>query len=191
MGNLFQKQDIGAFYQNAINKDFARQNLFRILYISSGSSNIIFNETDLVYVTATNLPKRAIKNVKVPFMGLDFNVPGTANYPNSDGWSVTFRMPQDLSIRSKLEIWTRRTFDDATSTGAYELKNLGTVALALMGKGGQVLRVYQLVGAYCVTMGDYKLDVTTAGEIVTQDATIAYQYWIQPESSSILLGGGV
>jgi hypothetical protein len=55
-----------------------------------------------------------------------------------------------------------------------------------MGKGGQVLRVYNLIGAYCVNIGDYNLDVTTGGDIVTTQATIAYQYWVQPESSPLL-----
>lgn len=188
MGNLFQNQDIAGFFQNAINKDFARTNLFRILSIESGSTGIIFGPEDLVYVTTTTLPNRAINNVKVPFMGLSFNVPGTANYPGSDAWNVTFRMPQDLVIRQKLELWTRGTFDDATSTGAYEVKNLGNINLALMGKGGQVLRNYTLVGAYCTNVGTYNLDITTAGEIVTQQATIAYQYWIQPEASPFAVG---
>ena len=118
-------------------------------------------------------------------MGLKFNVPGTATYPGSEAWNVTFRMPQDLGIRQKLELWTRGTFDDATSTGAYEVKDLGGVGLALMGKGGQVLRVYNLVGAYCTNVGQYNLNSTTAGEIVELQATIAYQFWIQPEASPI------
>jgi hypothetical protein len=178
MPNLFQNQDINNFYQNAFNRDFARTNLFRILNINSGATNINFDESDLVYVTSTTLPQRAINNVQVPFMGMQFNVPGTANYPNSAGWNVTFRMPQDLGIRAKLEAWSRGTFDDQTSTGAYEVKNLGTVTLALMGKNGNPLSIYTLVGAYCTNIGDYALDITQAGEIVTQPATIAYQFWV-------------
>lgn len=188
MPNIFQNQDINNFYQTAINKDFARTNLFRVLYISSGTSGITFGSDDLVYITTTSLPTRAINNIAVPFMGLSFNVPGTANYPNSNAWNVTFRMPQDLSIRRKLELWTRGTFDDSTSTGAYEVRNLGQVGLALMSKRGQVIRLYNLIGAYCVNIGDYTLDATQAGEIVTQQATIAYQYWTQPESSPLGIG---
>jgi hypothetical protein len=46
-----------------------------------------------------------------------------------------------------------------------------------MSKGGQPIRSYKLVGAYCVSLGDYALDSTDTGSVVEQEATIAYQYW--------------
>jgi len=186
MPNLFQHQDINNFFEAALSKDFARTNLFRVLYISSGASDIVFDREELVYITTTSLPDREIKNVQVPFMGLQFNVPGTASYPGSNAWNVTFRMPQDLSIRKKLELWTRATFDDATSTGAYNLRDLGQIGIALMGKDGTPIRVYNLMGAYCTKVGTYNLDVTAAGEIVTQQVTLAYQFWVQPETSPLI-----
>jgi hypothetical protein len=177
MANIFSNQNIQNFYQTAYKKDFARKNLFRVVGIQTGIAGLTFDDTDLVYVTSASLPQRAINNVKVPFMGMSFNVPGTANYPGNDGWKIKFRMPQDLSIRAKLEAWTRVIFNDATTTGAYGLNNLGTIWISLMSKGGQPIRNYKLIGAYCVSMGDYGLDVTDGGTIVEQEATIAYQYW--------------
>lgn len=186
MANLFNNQDINNFFQRALAVDFARKNLFRINYINGGSSGIFFDQSDLVYVTSTTLPQRAIKNVPVPFMGLSFNVPGTANYPGSDSWKVTLRMPADNSVRLKLEAWTRATFDDqdgvnaAGSTGAYNLRNLGEVSLSLMDKQGIPSLTYNLIGAYCTNVGEYALDVTSAGEIVELPITIAYQFWTNP-----------
>jgi hypothetical protein len=189
MANLFNKQDINNFYATAFNRDFARQNLFRLNYITTGASQIVFNQSDLVYVTTTSLPQRAIKNIPVPFMGLQFNVPGTANYPGSDTWAVTFRMPADLGIRQKLDNWTRATFNDQDSgftpgsTGAYNVGDLGEVSLSLMSKQGIPIRTYLLVGAYCTNIGQYTLDSTTGGDIVTLQASIAYQFWYQPEDT--------
>jgi len=175
MGNLFANQDIQGFFQNAINKDFARTNLFRV--ISIVTPEITFDESDLVYITTTTLPARAISNVAVPFMGLKFNVPGTATYPGSEGWQVTFRMGQDLAIRNKLEAWSRSIFDDATSTGAYSAGNLGNVTLALMDKTGEPLSIYNLIGAYVQNIGTFTLNTTTEGTVVETQATLAYQYW--------------
>jgi hypothetical protein len=179
MSNIFSGQSITDFYQNARQRDFARKNLFRILSIEGGRAGggIVFDQSDLVYVTTTSLPKRSINVVNVAYMGMKFNVPGTAQYPGSEAWTVKFRMPQDLTIRRKLEAWTRFTFDDATSKGAYSMGDLGTVTLALMDKKGTPSLVYRLVGAFCVNLGEYALDATDAGTIVEQDAVLAYQYW--------------
>jgi len=176
MAGLFDTQGIQNFYDAAIQKDFARQNLFRVL--SLGGSN--FTQQELLYVTTTTLPGRAITNVTVPYMGLTFNVPGTANYPNSQGWQVTFRLPSDLSVRRKFEDWTKYIFDDSTTTGAYSIPGKDAnsqIVLELIDKQGNPIRQYTLFGAYCQAVGDLTVNVTTAGEILEQTATLAYQYW--------------
>jgi hypothetical protein len=176
MAGLFDTQGIENFYDAAIVKDFARQNLFRVL--SLGGNN--FTQQELLYVTATTLPGRAITNVPVPFMGLQFNVPGTANYPNSQGWQITFRVPSDLSIRKKFEDWTRFVFDDRLSSGAYSIPSKDAqnqIVLVLLDKLGNPLREYTLFGAYCQTVGDLTVNLTSAGEILEQQATLAYQFW--------------
>jgi len=179
MSNIFQGQSITDFYQSTRQRDFARKNLFRILSIDGGlaGGGVTFDSSDLVYVTSTTLPKRSINVVNVAYMGMKFNVPGTASYPGSEAWTVKFRMPQDLLIRRKLEFWTRATFDDATTQGAYSMGDLGTITLALMDKRGVPTITYRLVGAFCVNLGEYALDATDAGTVVEQDAVIAYQYW--------------
>jgi hypothetical protein len=176
MAGLFDTQGIENFYDAAIVKDFARQNLFRVLAL--GGNN--FTQQELLYVTSTTLPGRAITNVPVPFMGLSFNVPGTANYPNSQGWQITFRVPSDLSILRKFEDWTKYIFDDRLSTGAYNIPSKdvqGQIVLVLLDKQGTPLREYTLYGAYCQAVNDLTVNLTSAGEILEQQATIAYQFW--------------
>lgn len=176
MAGLLDTQGIENFYDTAIANDFARQNLFRVISLGG----VRFTTNELVYVTSTTLPGRAITNVQVPFMGLVFNVPGTANYPNSSGWQVTFRVPSSLSIRRKFEEWTTQVFDDSTSTGAYNIPSKDAsnqTILVLIDKQGNPLRTYTLFGCYCQAIGDLQVNVTSAGEILEQQATLAYQYW--------------
>jgi hypothetical protein len=177
MPDIFHNQSIQNFYDVALQKDFARKNLFRVNFIETSFSNITFDERDLVYIETLSLPQRTINNQQVRFMGLDFNVPGTASYPGSNAWNVTFRMPGDLSLRGKLEQWTRNVFDDQTSRGAYNLSDLGIMSLSLMDKEGLPIIQYILEGVYCVSLGDYSLDIKDNGSIVTQPAVLAYQYW--------------
>ena len=65
-------QHISDFYTQVQAKDFARQFQFRVTEMA----NTNFGEDTFVYLQTGNLPGRAINNVQVPFMGLNFNVPG-------------------------------------------------------------------------------------------------------------------
>jgi hypothetical protein len=176
MSGILDQYGIENFYNTAQVNDFARTNLFRVVALGGTT----FDTNELLYVTTTTLPAKAIQNVEVPFMGLRFNVPGTVNYPNSAGWQVTFRLPQNISIRQKLEAWQRSIFDDSTSTGAYNIPSTAAsnqVVLVLIDKQGNPLETYTLYGAWLQQIGELSLDITAAGDVLTQQATIAYQYW--------------
>lgn len=175
-------QNISDFYTTATTRDFARQFQFRLVTLA----NTNFGESDLVYLESANLPGRTITNVPVPFMGLQFNVPGTATYPGSDAWAVTFRCDQNYDIRAILENATFETFDDSSSTGDYNIaRRSSQVILNLLGKDPDtVLRQYTLVGAYIATVGESTYNLTDSGSIVTVPATIAYQYWRVTKSGS-------
>jgi hypothetical protein len=172
---MANNQTIAKFYSNIQSKDFARQFQFRVV---SPFANTNFNADNLIYLETANLPGRSITNVQVPFMGLQFNVPGTATYPGSDAWSVTFRCDQNYDIRSTLENATFLTFDDGASTGNFNTaRNSSRIVLELLGKDMSVVRTYTLFGAYVVSVGDIAYNVGDSGAIVTVPATIAYQYW--------------
>jgi hypothetical protein len=83
-------QTIQGFYTAAQSKDFARNNLFRVLNINFGSgSSVTFDESDLIYATTATLPGKSITNVTAPYMGLNFNVPGVVQYDGSDSYTIT------------------------------------------------------------------------------------------------------
>lgn len=176
MSGILDTYGIENFYNTAATNDFARQNLFRVVSLGG----VRFTSDELLYLTTAQLPAKAINNVQVPFMGLKFNVPGTVNYPGSEGWTVKFRVPQNLSIRRKFEDWQKSVFDDSTSTGAYNVPSKDAsnqIVIVLIDKNGNPLRTYTLFGAWVQQVGALALDVTTAGEIIEQEVTIAYQYW--------------
>jgi hypothetical protein len=167
-------QNITSFYKVAQTRDFARQFQFRLVdFMNTG-----FEEDDLVYVQTASLPGRTVNNVQVPYMGLQFNVPGTAQYPGSAGYAVTFRCDQNYDLRSVLEQATFDTFNDNTSTGNYNTPSDGSViTLHLLNKDLSAIVGYQLIGAYITSLGDSQYDISDNGAIQTIDATIAYQFW--------------
>ena len=167
-------QNISDFYSSVQQKDFARQFQFRLVQLA----NTNFGEDTLIYVETATLPGRSITNVQVPFMGLQFNVPGTATYPGSESYAVTFRCDQDYNIRAALENATFNTFDDGTSTGDFNIaRNSSVITMNLLNKSGGTVRQYTLYGAYVVSVGDLSYNLGDSGTIQTVPTTLAYQYW--------------
>jgi hypothetical protein len=167
-------QNISDFYRIAQERDFARQFQFRMIQLA----NTNFDEEELVYLETATLPGRTINNIQVPYMGLQFNVPGTASYPGSDSYAVTFRCDQNYNIRSVLENATFNTFDDSASIGDYNIaRNSSVIVLNLLNKIGGTVRQYTLYGAYVASLGEISYDISDNGSIVKVPATLAYQYW--------------
>jgi hypothetical protein len=167
-------QNITSFYKVAQSRDFAR--LFQFRLVQFGNTG--FGEDDLIYVETATLPGRQITNVPVPYHGLQFNVPGTAQYPGSAGYNVTFRSDQNHDLRSVLEQVTFGTFNDNTSTGNYNTPSDGLIlTMQLFGKNLQTVAEYSLIGVYVQNINDTQYTITDTGSVATVEATLAYQFW--------------
>ena len=172
-------QTIQGFYTQAQAKDFARNNLFRVLNVNFGDgTEVEFEESDLVYATTATLPGKTIQNIAVPYMGLDFNVPGTVKYDNSDSYTLTFRSDETHNLREKFLQVQADTFDDADSTGNYFMPSADAVIdLVLLDKELNRVAQYQLVGCSIRNVGEQSYDSTGTGDIVEFTTTIAYHYF--------------
>jgi len=176
-------QNIQDFYTQVVNKDFARQHQFRIGDWAVDNTNFI-DEKDFVYLETATLPGRAINNVAVPFMGMNFNVPGTASYPGSDSYAVTFRCDSSYDLRSKLEAATFKTFNDENSNNNYDISKSSNLTLQLLDKTMKPVRTYNLYGVWVVSVGDLSYNLGDNGTIQTVPVTLAYQYWRPIDTSS-------
>ena len=173
-------QLITDFYKVAVNRDFARDINFRLLSINTGgTSNVTFNEDDLVYIKAATLPGRAVTNVQVPYMGLKFNIPGTANYPGSESYELKFYCDAKSAIRQKFEQWNRDIFDDATSTGNYFTpRQTSTIDMVQLDKQNNRIAQYQLVGVAVNDVGALQYNISEGtGATIEFTAKISYHYW--------------
>jgi hypothetical protein len=174
-------QTIQDFYKVAQERDFARDFMLRVRAIGDNR----FDEKDFVYIKTAILPSRSIANQQVPYMGLNFNVPGTANYEGSDAWAVKFHADRDGLIRERLEAWQKEIFDDATSTGNLAVKGIDKVIqLDLVDDKLNVLNTYKLFGVYIVKMGDISYDIQGNGKTLEYDATLAYHFWRHTKTAS-------
>lgn len=173
------KQTIQDFYTQAQVKDFARTNLFRVLNINFGTgSGVVISENDLVYARTASLPAKQITNVAVPYMGLNFNVPGVATYPESEAYVINFYADEAQTIRQKFLQVVDDTFNDATSTGNYFTPSqTAVIDLVQLNKQLNKIAQYQLVGVSIRNVGPLAYDITTTGEVQNFDVTLAYHYF--------------
>lgn len=173
---------ISDFYEKAITKDFSRKHQLRVISIGG-----IVGPEHNVYITTANLPGYEINNVPTPFMGMEFNVPGTGKFPGSSNWQVTFRCDLNFDIRSKFDAWQRQIFtaiEDPNiesmpgSTGYYHIPDQShNILLGLHDRDGNFYRKYNLVGCYPQSVAPMQYDQTDAGTLATFDVVLAYQYW--------------
>jgi hypothetical protein len=134
-------------------------------------------QDDLVYAQTAQLPGREIAPQDVPYMGLDFTVPGAAKYPGSKEYKITFYSDEEQTVRTNIYNWLTKTFNDATSNGNYGISDSSCLTLALLDMTGNISQMFILHGIYPVSIGAIDYKMTGAGAAVNMDCTLAYQFW--------------
>ena len=179
-------QNITNFYKVATQKKFSRDFQLRVSSFIVNNATDLFGEDDLVYIKSATLPARKIENIQAPYMGLNFNVPGAATYPNSNSWSVTFYADQALELRQRLESVMSSTFSPFNSN-ANDITLPGPenkIDLMLLDDKMDSLSIYTLYGAYVTELGAIDYKMTGNGAIQEIKATVAYQYWVSEVDAS-------
>ena len=185
-------QTILNFYSQATTRDFSRDFLFRVTELNiTGMPSM--QENELVYVKAADLPGRSITNVAVPYMGLNFNVPGGATYPGSDSYSLAFYLDKDGALRNYFENVSRTLFDESNnSTGIYGTPNSEAyIELAQLNKNLDPINIYKLHGASLRNISNISYAIAAGtGQTVEVTATFAYHFYttkqsILPESNIV------
>ena len=180
MSNYRSNQDIEQFYQRAQARDFSRDFLFRVhdIVLAGG---VTLDEGDLVYAKTAALPSRQITNIEAPYMGLNFNVPGNATYPGSEGYSINFYLDASSELRNRLEFASRTLFDDTDSTGQYATPSEDYyIHLQQLNKKLEPISDYMLYGASLRNIENIEYEMAEGnGKTVAMTATIAYHFYRQ------------
>lgn len=171
-------QTIGNFYDRALAREFSRDFLFRVINITF-AGGAIFDESELIYAKTATLPARGITNVQSKFMGLPFNIAGTATYPGAEGYVINFYCDAQSQLRNKFLAESRRIFDDATSTGDYNIASrANTITLVQLDKALEPVTVFKLVGASVRNVGPISYNMADGtGQPVAFDATVSYHFF--------------
>ena len=170
---------IQTFFQQAQERQFARDFLFRVKQIDIAGGLSFNGETDLVYARTATLPGRAIENKTANYFGQEFQVPGKSTYTNAAGYQIEFYHEEGIDLRKKFERASRAVFDNETSTGAYHMPGEESkIILTVLDINLTETDTIELVGASIRDIGEVSYNIADGtGEILTFPVTFAYHYY--------------
>lgn len=109
--------NITQFISVAGQRDFARNNLFRVQAFKVPGI-LELDETDLVYCKGAQLPGRTTPTATVSYHGMKMNYnQSTVEYPGAESYTLEFYLDKDSALRQKFELASRAVFDDANTSG--------------------------------------------------------------------------
>ena len=115
--------NISDFIQVASQKDFARNNLFRVLSLDCRGLNLSLDE--LVYCKGGALPGRNNPTSQVQYHGMKMTYnQSTIEYPGADDYQLKFYCDANSELRRKFEEASRYVFNDKTNTGNWRFPSI-------------------------------------------------------------------
>lgn len=186
-----EKLLISDFYTKSLEVDFARDNHFRVTdIVPTPSLGIDFDSNELIYARSAKVPARNITNVEAKYMGMTFNLPGIAEYPESANYTLEFYCDKNSSIRNKFEQWSRAIFNDGTSTGNYSVPGRDAyIELTQVDAAFEAIQKYKLVGVSIRSVGDVSYEIAEGtGAVKTFSVTLAYHYY-ELDNTGVASGG--
>lgn len=164
-------QGIQDFYTAARNHGFARDYQLRVAQLGD-----LFqppNDNLFVYAKTAHIPKRNIQTVNVNFKGFAYNVPMQVQY-EAGAWPLTIYCDEAYTVRTQIEAWQKRIFDEHTMQGNLENK---IIQLNLLNDKTDTIGIYRLHGVVPQSIGEIGYDLGGNGKPLSFEITFAFQYW--------------
>ncbi len=140
---------------------------------------------------SASLPPFIVGEIRIPFMGRTIKVAGDREF---EDWNVTVSNDEDFAVRGMFEKWNNainrlesNVRDAAIDLEAYKVDML----IEQYSKDGEVIRSYELIGAFPPVIGPIELGWETTNEIETFQVRFAYDYLLPVVESSSKKHGGV
>lgn len=175
----------------------ARPALFRVVFSAPQISGLNLQAVGSLSFKcrAAELPASTVAAVEVPYFGRKIKVAGDRTFAD---WQVTMMNDEDFSARTLFEAWSNglnRLVSNVRDPGATnESKGIGSYKVDMQvqqfGKDGEIIRGYNIVGAFPTEIGAIALDWDNQNQIETFPVTFAYDYWEPVSAASSKIGAG-
>lgn len=183
-------QNIGTFINVASRRDFARDNLFRVMQLNTRGLSL--SEDDLVYCKGAKMSGREVPHSEpVKYMGMDLYYPqSTVKYPDAGEYSLDFYLDASGHLREKFEIASRVLFNDATSTGDWSFPSISdTLTLAALDFNLEPQEYITYYGVSIKTIGDYDTKAAE-GQGVAMSIPVNFTYlYYRRNGSDVVFDG--
>ena len=164
-------------FKNQLTGGGARPNQFRVsLNFPSFVGNGILAAAQGMFLCKTaTLPASTLENIAVQYRGRAVNFAGERTF---EQWTVTIYNDTQMGIRSSFEQWSDGIQNHGYTTGLINPAQYQVdMNVAQLGRGGDIIKVYEFNDAYPINIGPVNLDFETTNQISTFDVTFQYNYW--------------
>jgi hypothetical protein len=187
MFNIDEFKALGLVYGGA------RPTLFQVVVSPPPALNLDLISVKKFELTAraSSVPEQNVDQIQIPYMGRKIKVAGDRTYAD---WRVTIMNDEDFGVRSMFEMWSnalnRAVSNTRMAIGSGTESYKADMTVLQFAKDGELIRGYQLVGAWPQLVESMELDWDSTNQIQNFNVTLAYDYWIPTiENSSKILGG--
>ena len=178
--------NIPNFITVAGRKDFARNNLFRVMSLKCRGLEL--DENELLYCKGGILPGRNNPTSQVQYHGMKLTYnQSTVEYPGADDYQLKFYCDANSELRQKFEEASRLVFNDVSNTGNWRFPSTeDMITLAALDFNLEPLEYIKLVGV-CFK-GIDPIDFQSAegdGSAIEITAHFSFLYYRRNGSNSV------
>ena len=172
--------NINTFKQAGLIFGGARPSLFEVVLTVPGAIgiNLVAVQKFSFLCKAAELPESTISNIEIPYFGRKIKVAGERTFSD---WTVTIMNDEDFAVRSMFELWSNainrhvaNVRDIALSAEQYKT----LVDVLQYSKDGELIRSYQLVGAFPTAISGIGLGWDSANAVEEFTVNFSYDYWV-------------
>jgi hypothetical protein len=169
-------QLISNFNTVASQKDFSRNNLYRLMSLKTRALEL--DESDLIYCRGAQIPGRENPSASVNFHGMEFRYPKSTVKYDGSSYTLKFLLDANGDLRRKFEEASRIIFNDQSNTCNWRFPGAtDQIVIAQLGLNMEPIKIYTLYGVCITKIEAYDSDFTGEGEAVEISVTFTYNYY--------------
>jgi len=180
--------NISTFKSRGLTSGGARPSLFEVyLTIPPFVAAATGSDTKFRFTCrAAQLPAATIGTVNVPYFGRTIKLAGDRVFAD---WTVTVMNDEDFLVRSMFEKWSNelnKLQANVRQTYNSEADYKAVLNVIQYSKDGNVIRSYDIIGAFPTTVDAITLDWDTTNQIEQFGVTFSYDYWLPTEGTELV-----